>query len=106
MTLLTTASLSQEFALTDQATLKQTPEAAMLARYQAGDELALDDLVATYQQPAFWVAHHLVRDHEIATDLVQEAFLKVLRRPESYDPTLQGLVHADRPQSGHRLVAP
>lgn len=62
-----------------------TREAEMLERYQAGDEHALDELVATYQQPGFWVAYHLVRNHEVATDLVQEAFLKLLRRPEAYD---------------------
>lgn len=64
-----------------------SPEARMLRRYAAGDESALDELVSMYQEPAFWVARHLVHNDELSRDLVQDAFIKVLRKPELYDPS-------------------
>jgi RNA polymerase sigma-70 factor (ECF subfamily) len=62
-------------------------EAVMLQKFAEGDENALDELVKVYQEPAFWVSRHVVHDDEMAKDLVQDAFIKVLRKPELYDPS-------------------
>lgn len=75
----------QERPVTVNQQAPETDEAHWLQAYAQGDAAALDRLVNTYQQPAFWVAYHLVRDEDVARDLVQEAFLKLLRKPESYD---------------------
>ncbi|TVR14172.1 MAG: sigma-70 family RNA polymerase sigma factor [Planctomycetota bacterium] len=76
---------NQEWPVSVDQHERQTDEAHWLRSYAQGDASALDRLVNTYQQPAFWVAYHLVRDEEVARDLVQEAFLKLLRKPQSYD---------------------
>lgn len=57
----------------------------MLQRYAAGDSTALDELVHAYQEPAFWLARHKVGNDEVAADVVQEAFMRVLRNPDLYD---------------------
>lgn len=75
----------EECRVSGQSAHSLSPEGTWLAAYAAGDESALDRLVNTYQQPAFWLAYHLSRDEEVARDLVQEAFLKLLRKPEAYD---------------------
>lgn len=73
--------------MSESAVAERTWEAERLAAFQAGDADALDEVVQHHQQQAFWTAYHIIRDHELATDLVQEAFLKVLRRPEAYNPS-------------------
>lgn len=70
----------------DGETAPVTPEARLLQRYVEGDEEALAVLVADYQTVAFWVARHAVGDDDIATDIVQDAFVRVLRKPDLYDP--------------------
>lgn len=61
-------------------------EGTMLRSYAAGDRSALDELVSLYQEPGFWVARHVIHDDDIARDIVQDAFIRVLRKPELYDP--------------------
>lgn len=63
-----------------------TEEALMLDRYHGGDESALDDLVDRYRETAFWVARYVVNDDEVAQDVVQEGFVRVLQRYDRYDP--------------------
>lgn len=62
-------------------------EVELLERWQAGDDRAMDELVLMYQTQAFWVARHLIGNDEVARDIVQDAFLRLLRRHESYDVT-------------------
>ena len=66
--------------------LKYSPEAKMLSRFAAGDESALDELVVQYQDPAFWVARHILGHDDLAQDIVQDAFIKLLRKAALYDP--------------------
>lgn len=63
-----------------------TEEGHMLYRYLSGDESALDELVDRYRESAFWVSRYVVNDDEVAADVVQEAFVRVLQRHERYDP--------------------
>lgn len=64
-----------------------TPEALLLRRYADGDEEALDELVLAHQEQAFWVARHTVGNDELANDLVQDAFVRVLHKSDQYDET-------------------
>lgn len=61
-------------------------EGVMLYRYLCGDQSALDELVNRYREPAFWVSRYVVNDDDIAADVVQEAFVRILQRHERYDP--------------------
>lgn len=63
-----------------------TPEGLLLQRYAAGEGEVLNELVEAHQEAGFWIARHVVGDDDVASDVVQEAFLRVLRRPQLYDP--------------------
>ncbi|HUJ71290.1 MAG TPA: sigma-70 family RNA polymerase sigma factor [Verrucomicrobiae bacterium] len=52
----------------------------LVERYRAGDESAFDDLVLRHQQRAFNVAYQLLRNPEDATEVAQDAFVRMYRR--------------------------
>jgi RNA polymerase sigma-70 factor, ECF subfamily len=56
----------------------------LLERCRAGDETAFDDLVLRHQQRAFNVAFQLLRDHEDATEVAQDAFVRIYRSIEGF----------------------
>ena len=77
-----------------------TPDEALLQRVGAGDERAFRELFARYAAVAHALAFRLVRQAQVAEEIVQEAFLAVWRTPERYDPArgsvrswLMGTVH-------------
>ncbi len=51
----------------------------LVARCQAGDEPAFDELVLRHQQRAMNVAYQLLRNHEDATEVAQDAFVRIYR---------------------------
>lgn len=51
-----------------------------------GNYLALEELYNTYNRQAYGLALKMLGDREAAEDLVQEAFIKVWQRSETYDP--------------------
>jgi len=53
---------------------------------QDGAETAFRELVRRYQRPVFSLIYRMVRDREIAEDLAQETFIKVLNAIDSYRP--------------------
>lgn len=56
----------------------------LLKRFRAGDESAFDELVLRHQQRAFNVAYQLLRDHEDATEVAQDAFVRAYRNLDSF----------------------
>jgi len=64
----------------------RAPETVLLERYGAGDDDAMDELVLMYQEQAFWIARHLVRNDEMALDIIQDAFVRLIRNHHTYDP--------------------
>jgi RNA polymerase sigma-70 factor (ECF subfamily) len=54
-------------------------EAMFVARLQANDDAAYDELVRTYSGSIFHVAYRMLGDSAEASDAVQEIFLKVFR---------------------------
>jgi RNA polymerase sigma-70 factor, ECF subfamily len=72
----------------------------LLLRVEGGDDLAFRELFARYAAIANALAFRLVRQAQVAEEIVQEAFLAVWRNPERYDRTrgsvrswLLGTVH-------------
>ena len=51
----------------------------LVERCRAGDESAFDDLVRRHQQRAFNVAYQLLRNHEDAAEVAQDAFVRIYR---------------------------
>lgn len=51
-----------------------------------GRERGFKELVRRYERPIFSLVFRMVRDRELAEDLAQEAFVKVFRALDQYDP--------------------
>jgi len=61
--------------------------AALLDRFAHGDEAAFTELVAEYQPVALMVAARVVGSrNDVVEDVVQEAFMRVLRHQGRFDP--------------------
>jgi RNA polymerase sigma-70 factor (ECF subfamily) len=56
----------------------------LVSRCQAGDEGAFDELVRRHQQRALNVAWQLLRNYEDATEVAQDAFVRVYRNIGSF----------------------
>ena len=51
-------------------------ELALVARSQAGDTAAFNELVVRYRQRAFSMLYHMIRNEQDAWDLAQDGFVK------------------------------
>ena len=60
-------------------------EAELVERVRRGDARAFDTLVTRYMRRAFSVAFRVMGQREDAEDLVQDAFLAVLQRIETFE---------------------
>ena len=63
----------------DRAQGLSTEEALFVARLQANEDAAYDELVRTYSASIFHVAYRMLGDTAEASDVVQDIFLKVFR---------------------------
>jgi RNA polymerase sigma-70 factor, ECF subfamily len=63
----------------DRATGLSAEEAVFVARLQANEDAAYDELVRTYSASIFHVAYRMLGETAEASDVVQEIFLKVFR---------------------------
>jgi RNA polymerase sigma-70 factor (ECF subfamily) len=59
----------------------------LIARARNGDELAFRELLKKYERPVFTICLRMVRNRDEATDLAQEAFIKVFSMLERYNPS-------------------
>ncbi|GAC1516007.1 MAG: sigma-70 family RNA polymerase sigma factor [Gemmatimonadaceae bacterium] len=66
--------------------LSNLPDADVVALARQGREAAFRELVRRYERPVFSIVLRLVRDRELAEDLAQQTFIKVLNHLESYRP--------------------
>jgi RNA polymerase sigma-70 factor (ECF subfamily) len=57
----------------------ETSDRKLLDRCRSGDEMAFDELVLRHQQRAFNVAFQVLHDHEDATEVAQDAFVRIYR---------------------------
>jgi RNA polymerase sigma-70 factor (ECF subfamily) len=56
----------------------------LVRRAQEGDLTAFDDLVRRYQERVYSTVYHMTGNHEDATDLAQEAFIKAFHALKSF----------------------
>lgn len=66
--------------------LANLPDADVVALAQQGRDLAYRELVQRYERPVFSLVYRMVRDRELAEDLTQDTFVKVLSHIEKYRP--------------------
>ncbi len=55
-----------------------TPDRALIAQFQQGDQRAFEILFARHRDQVYTKLYLLVRDHEVASDLFQDVFIKVV----------------------------
>ena len=48
----------------------------LIRQFQSGHEAAFNEIVLRYQEKIYWVAKRFVNDHDNASDVVQEVFVK------------------------------
>ena len=58
----------------------------VVAWAREGSEFAYRELLRRYQRPVFSLIYRMVRDRELAEDLTQDTFIKILNAIERYDP--------------------
>lgn len=66
--------------------LANLPDADVVALAQRGRDDAFRELVRRYERPVFSLIYRMVRDRELAEDLAQDAFIKVLNHIDRYRP--------------------
>jgi len=66
--------------------LTNLPDADIAALAKQGRESAFRELVRRYERPVFSLIYRMVRDREIAEDLAQDTFIKVLNNIDRYRP--------------------
>jgi RNA polymerase sigma-70 factor (ECF subfamily) len=64
-----------------------TTTAELLGQAREGDAGALTALYAELRRPIYLLAYAVLRSHALAEDAVQEAFVKVMEKAQSYRPT-------------------
>src|SRR3954465_9821018 len=64
--------------------LLNLPDADVVALAQQGRETAFRELVRRYERPVFSLIYRMVRDRELAEDLAQDTFVKVLNHIDRY----------------------
>jgi len=58
----------------------------LMLRYKDGDLSAFEVIVEKHQQPLFSFAYRFCNDYHQAQDLVQEVFLRLVKRSKHYEP--------------------
>jgi RNA polymerase sigma-70 factor (ECF subfamily) len=71
----------------DQNAWLRDPDVQRMLRVQDGDEAAFGELVDAYQNRLIGIFTHILKDNSAAEDLAQEAFLRVYRARQRYQPT-------------------
>lgn len=66
--------------------LVNLPDADLVALAQQGREAAYREILRRYERPVFSLIFRMVRDREIAEDLAQDSFIKVLNHIDRYRP--------------------
>jgi RNA polymerase sigma-70 factor (ECF subfamily) len=65
--------------------MAEPSDALLLARFQSGDDRALDTLLARHEGALFQFLVGMLRDHHLAEDVLQETFVRALERLDGVD---------------------
>ena len=62
-------------------------EGDLLARARGGNLFAFEEIVKRYQRRVYGVALRIVRRHDVADDVAQEAFIRAYQALDRFDPS-------------------
>lgn len=60
-------------------------EADLLAKARRGNLFAFEEIVKRYQRRVYGIAYRIVRRHDVADDVAQEAFIRAFKALETFD---------------------
>lgn len=60
-------------------------EVALIKKCQQGSEEAFRELVERYQRRTYWIAYNMLGNYDLASDISQEAFLRVYKAIHRFD---------------------
>src|ERR1700749_1062191 len=66
--------------------LTNLPDADVVVPAQQGRDTVFPELIRRYERPVFSLIFRMVRDRELAEDLAQDTFIKVLNHIDRYRP--------------------
>jgi len=72
--------------IVERAQMLTLTDRELVEKAQKGDELAFEELVHRYQERLYWVAFSMVGNAEEARDISQEAFVRVFKSLDRYNP--------------------
>jgi RNA polymerase sigma-70 factor (ECF subfamily) len=75
----------EKIALKRRVDYRNTEEAALVRRAQAGDQIAFREIVERYQSKVFSIIYGILRNHNDAEDIAQQVFTKVYFSLRSFD---------------------
>jgi RNA polymerase sigma-70 factor (ECF subfamily) len=64
---------------------RNTDEAILVRRVQAGDEIAFKEIVERYQTKVFSIIYGILRNHNDAEDIAQQVFAKIFFSIKNFD---------------------
>lgn len=64
--------------------MKELPDAEIVAECKNGNHAAFNELVRRYQEKVYWLARRIVLNHDDASDIAQEVFVKVYQSIGSF----------------------
>lgn len=67
--------------------LETLDDQALVVQARMGRDRAFRELLRRYERPVFSLVFRMVRDHAVAEDLAQEAFVKAFHALDRYDPS-------------------
>lgn len=62
------------------------PDLPLIEALQAGDDSALDELIHRHREPLYHFVYRYLRDEPVAREVVQETFVKVYFKVNSFEP--------------------
>jgi RNA polymerase sigma-70 factor, ECF subfamily len=65
--------------------MAEPSDALLLARFQSGDDRALETLLTRHEAALFQFLVGMLRDHHLAQDVLQETFVRALERLDGVD---------------------
>ena len=72
--------------VSERAIVKNLDDKELVRLSQGGDHRAFEELVNRYRDRLFWVAYNMTGNNEEARDISQEAFVRIFKAIDRYNP--------------------
>lgn len=67
-------------------TQRDDPDRPLVERFQAGDEMAFDEIMSRYKRPIWSFIYRMLNDAQEAEDVAQDVFVRVYQNARDFKP--------------------